>query len=49
MTREELLGKFESNSADVLTAAQREQLIAAVDVLEAASDASSLVPLSLKR
>jgi len=49
MTRTELLGKFEANSADVLTAAQREQLIAAADQLEGSSDASSLVQLSLKR
>lgn len=47
MTRDELLGKFETNAATVLTAGQSRRLIAAVSELEAAPDASTLVQLSV--
>jgi 2-methylcitrate dehydratase PrpD len=47
MTRDELLSKFETNAATVLTAGQSGRLIAAVSELEAASDAGTLVQLSI--
>jgi len=47
MTRDELLGKIERNAATVLSAAQIQNLIAAVAELEGARDASALVQLSI--
>ena len=47
MTRDELLSKFEKNARTVIPAAQCRRLIAAVSDLESATDASTLVQLSI--
>jgi 2-methylcitrate dehydratase PrpD len=47
MTRDELVGKFETNAEDVLTQPERARLIEAVSGLDSSPDAGTLAQLSV--